>query len=71
MVLYLTSFNTGNFLSHKNSFARATPEAWFTIRRIALRCDAMRHRAALATIYEHEIASAMRRIASCRAVSRG
>ena len=31
----------------------------------------MRHRAALATIYEHEIASATRRIVSCRATSRG
>ena len=49
----------------------AEPKAWFTICRIALQRDAMRHRAALATIYEHEIASATRRIASCRAASRG
>ena len=48
----------------KNSIIYAT-------LRITLRHDTMRHRASLATIYEHEIASATRRIASCRAASRG
>ena len=51
--------------------ARCKFEGYLSLVHNTSHCLAMRHRAALATIYEHEIASATRRIASYRAASRG